>query len=256
MIKHSITKIILYSAITVIFIGLLSGCSADISTSGFGYDYPESEKYSSGGASLPMEGINELEINWVGGNVDVHTYEGTNIEFSETASSVTDELKYYLDDDRLIIRFCDPGEIHVISKDLTVMIPQDLNLSEIVIDSVSADVTLKDISCVNLKADNTSGKLTVDGSFQKIKVDSISGDTDLTCAVCPLAMNLDTISGSLILRIPENEGFECNFEKVNGSMECSFEATIADGKITYKNRAAVFNIETISGNIKILKKDA
>lgn len=143
---------------------------------------------------------------------------------------------------------------------------------EIVIDSVSGGIKLAGITCDELEVSTVSGAVTGDritarkvdseavsgrrslsGSMEEINIDGISGGTDIVSAICPSRVNVDTVSGSVTLTIPENDGFTAKYDKVSGSVNTEFEATHSKNTITYKNGGARFDFTSISGSVDILK---
>lgn len=62
-------------------------------TEGLGRDTGRGVKdgFVLGGASLPADGIREIEIEWIAGEVEIECYDGSEIVFSETSAEQLSE---------------------------------------------------------------------------------------------------------------------------------------------------------------------
>ncbi|MCL2539737.1 MAG: DUF4097 domain-containing protein [Oscillospiraceae bacterium] len=120
--------------------------------------------------------------------------------------------------------------------------------------SVSGRVDLDDVYADQLVADTISGRLEANGSFQSVSANSVSGSVNIDSAKMPERVAVDTVSGSLTLRIPENDGFEVNYSKVSGSFSCDFEVRQTNRTATHKGGGAKISLNTVSGSIRIRER--
>jgi lia operon protein LiaG len=155
---------------------------------------------------------------------------------------------------------------------------EKLSIKEFVCRNTSGSVNLKDISADKfdysntsgaLKADNlitkeanvkaVSGSMDIDGFTGDITGSETSGTIDITYKTFKNDVQLNSVSGSIKLRLPENSGFALDARSTSGSINSDFGITIEgevdkNKKIGYvKNKDNKINIKTVSGSIKIEK---
>lgn len=180
-----------------------------------------------------------------------------------------------------------------ITKNLTITIPKDkkfsefdinsasadiyadgINATEIEVDSASGGVEIKKLECndaninnasgdINIFCNNVgkidietvSGKTTVSGNYDDLYVSSVSGEITATVENENANIEAESVSGEIELGVDESiNGFIVDYEKVSGNFNCEFSGTDRDGRFVYGNGSAMFSIDTVSGNIEIVKK--
>ncbi len=265
--------------------------------------YQNSEAYAIGGNSIAAQDINDIEVNWLAGNVKILAYEGDEITFSETSTSALTEaekLRYLVKDGKLTIQFSAPSRglrmffNSTPEKTLELKVPQQLatSLNRLMLDSVSAQLDLQNISAKELAlytvsgpiyltnsscntltaesvsgeiifkavsadtltAENVSGAAELNGSFNDLDYESVSGSVSIDSEQALGNYQIETVSGSIKLAIPENPGFTVDYETVSGSFSCDFPTTSRKQQAIYKDGKALLDLETVSGSIKIIKK--
>jgi hypothetical protein len=144
------------------------------------------------------------------------------------------------------------------------------------IESISGDVTLEDGKIDGATVSTTSGEVTLDGVAGALKLTSVSGDIrvrdahdgqlDLSATSGEIeyegslasasANTLDSISGDIHLRLPEDSGFRLDASTVSGDLSSEFE--LRDGAAARRSLsgiagtgAATLTIGTTSGDIEI-----
>lgn len=120
--------------------------------------------------------------------------------------------------------------------------------------SVSGKIELENIVADELNSGNTSGGVDADGNFKELSISTVSGKIEIEAEVCPQMANIDSTSADILMKIPENEGFEVQFDSVSGDIDSEFEKTGTSTKFRYGNGAARFKFGTVSGDVKIEKK--
>ena len=183
------------------------------------------------------------------------------------------------------------GVFRNLSKTLTLSIPKALYLERLSVDTVSASVAIYGLDADSIAVNTTSGRIAVsdvgaeslrantvsgrvelskvnigeariqtisgrieaNGEFESFVSDSVSGASSAECAEMPRRVTMETVSGSITLRIPENDGFEVRYKRVSGSFNCDFEVTHSGNKAIHKDGGAVFSFSTVSGGMNIRK---
>ncbi len=259
--------------------------------------YQNESDYSVGDFTCNAE-IRAIKIYWIGGNINIESYDGSDIAVSENASGSIrrkDCLRYLVKDDTLIIRARKSGFYFgsgvKYRKNLTVRLPESLsqNLSQINIDSVSAqincagikcekfsfdsvsgDVTLSDSVVGEIKADSVSGsfhcdsvcaesvsmdtlsgKCIFDGSVKYAEFDSMSGRIEVTSSVFLEEIDVDTVSGNAYFTMPCGNGFSADFDSVSGDFDCNTSVSAKKGRYTYGDGSADYRFESVSGNVTL-----
>lgn len=235
--------------------GLL-GCVMINGVSSFN-QYPEAEKYSVGNFSYAAGDITRVEVDWVAGSIYIQQSDKATLQVEETGELTEEQqLHYLLEDGVLKIQYCASGytgTFPVKGKELTVEIPQDMDLS---VDSVSGNVILGDGTFGELKLDTTSGKIefgTV--SAEVCRLDTVSGSIRGEKLSCTKRLKADTTSGSV--QVDWLETPEADVETTSGDVDlCLYgqEAEIGttSGSITLKlEKGKRAEVESTSGSVTL-----
>lgn len=129
----------------------------------------------------------------------------------------------------------------------------EITCDELELDSVSGKITGERITARKVESDSVSGRRTLSGRMEELNIEGISGGAEIVSEICPRKVSVDTVSGSVSLTIPENDGFTVKYDKVSGSVNTDFAGTQSKNSITYKNGSADFDFTSISGGLDILK---
>ena len=207
--------------------------------------------------SVSAQEVSRLAIHWVAGSVRV--------EPSETATDIRfrligeDDAKFPMvwsqSGDTLVLSYAKstkmPIIVNVLRKDLVVTVPAGWSAQEIRIDNVSGDMTLTDIDVTDLTVDNVSGELDFSGFCRSAEVSTVSGDCTLTLTSAPNSIDLDSVSGQLVVVLPENTGFTAELDSLSGKMYSDFSTTYQDDTMYYLDGACKITMDSVSGNLRI-----
>ncbi|MBE7077720.1 MAG: DUF4097 domain-containing protein [Clostridiales bacterium] len=262
--------------IAVLFGALIgtSGCSKNLT-------YENAEKYTAGGTTLTAA-VTDVEIEWLAGSVEFAYGEGEGVTFKETSATDLDKrtmLYYWLENTTLHIKFAQSrigwwnGAYP--DKDLVVTLPKDLVLTEVEVDTASADIDLNNLSARRIEADSSSGAImgVLSDATKELNVESLSGSVDITAnglqkfeiettstdVKLSAGMDLsegsfDSISGNFTLTLPETfEGFSVEFESVSGNFNSDFTTEKRGNRYVYGTGATELEVENTSGNVNVKK---
>lgn len=218
-----------------------------------GYTYENHNRYSVGGASVDGR-VEALDISWIEGRVEIGYHDGDEIVLQEKASGKLTrkaELRWLVDDDTLYVKYAASGyrSGKNLNKQLTVLLPGRIDLDKVTINAVSADISVEALDAETVLFDNVSGSVaageinaddvkinTVSGAVKMdearvdaVEVNTTSGSVDIAFENTPDSIKTGTVSGKVILRLPEDAGFTAELGSVSGSVKCSFPAE-QDGK--------------------------
>ena len=260
------------------FFGIKIGEKLKLPFSNLSIGYEDAEKCTIGGGSVPQSAISEMDINWIAGNVKIEVWEKDTIEFSEnyTGNSQSDKMRYYVDDGKLIIQYREGGRLinnSLKGKQLTIKVPKGKIFDDFEIDSVSSDINIRGVVGRELSIDNVSGEIDIeDVEFDRTSINSVSGSIDvmgklsavdceavsgrivIESSICPDRVDFQSVSGSVTLKIPENDGFTARYNSVSGRFDCDFGVALDKKTAVYKEGSAKFDFETVSGKMSIYKK--
>ncbi len=105
----------------------------------------------------------------------------------------------------------------------------DMKIGSAFIDHVSGDLRCSNVTADYLKMDSVSGACQYTGSVKKLDFDSTSGDITVDSSEFPSEMNTDTVSGNAFFTIPEGAGFTAELDSVSGTLNCGVPV-VSDGK--------------------------
>ncbi len=276
-VQRILAMALLISILSLVF----SSCDIFSSNISYFYRYDNADRYTPiREGSYPASDIASLDIDWLDGEVVLETYSGTDIEFEEEsiASLEQDEqMHIYQDGKNLNIKYMASGLSKAPkAKKLVVRIPESHMLSELSLESVSANVSLCGISTVELEVDTVSGEILLDktilykdadintvsgdvsaaifGKVYDISAESVSGKLELSFENAPDHLEVESVSGDVKITVPENSGFSLKIDSVSGDMDSSLELLKDGGKYLYGDASSRFDVETVSGNLIIQKK--
>lgn len=130
-----------------------------------------------------------------------------------------------------------------------------VNCDELIVNTVSGKIEGKDHRADILEAKSTSGAIELNGEYREIEASTISGKIEIKDGICPDDADFSSVSGAVVLCIPENKGFEAAYESLSGSFRSEFGGdTGKSGRMVYGNGSASFQFSTTSGSMDIEKK--
>ena len=67
----------------------------------------------------------------------------------------------------------------------------------------------------------------------------------------PNSIDLDSVSGQLVVVLPENTGFTAELDSLSGKMYSDFSTTYQDDTMCYLDGACKITMDSVSGNLRI-----
>ncbi len=291
--SSAITRIVIYSLLVVLLTGLLGSALVVHAYGNWGLfglmdddrddDYDDEDAASFVTAengekiSVDAKEIRKIEVEWVSGEVTVEPGDVDSIQIQETQ---TDEpLRYSVKGDTLEILFCRPSirigwgwNRKLAAKDLTITVPKEWDGSELEIESVNADVLIRDLKVQKLdysgvsgkgtlencqvgklEAETVSGNVKLSGSIRELECSSVSADCDLVVTNVPDKISLEGVSGSLDLTLPADAGFTADIDGIKKDLDTDFAVTRRNGSYIAGDGSCKIEIEGVSGKAKIQK---
>lgn len=226
-----------------------AGDSASTSASA-SLDLPYHAEYT-----VPAEGITELDLSWTSGDVTVQPWSGDSIRLEEDSEvELTEDyrLLYTVEGGELKVRFDgQPNRDVTWRKVLLVWLPEALaqSLAKLDAATVSAEVTVLDLTAAELDIETVSGGVYARGGFGELDFSTVSGDMTLETNET-FRLDAETTSGSVCLRLPEDMGLTLDFASTSGDIRAKDQDHPFAGKkgrLTLGDGASFAEISTTSG---------
>lgn len=240
------------------------------------WQYDHSERYAVGSGSVPAQGIDTIEVNWISGRVDVVVTDGDAIRFREPQGlDEADQLRYLVDGNRLILQFCASKWSFRFSppnKTLTLEIPKSLadDMNTLELNLVSAGLQVDGITareceletvsgtsrfsgCAfdHMEVDSVSGDLTYEGRLDTLEYDAVSGDVSLRLDNTPREIAMDQVSGDVDIYLPADAAFSATMDSASGDFTSLFP-TVRQGDTYFcGSGGGVFQFDSASGDVTI-----
>ena len=227
--------------------------------SGFGFQFPslfgtykDAGKYNAGSFEYVASDVDEVEIHWVAGKIDVEQSNGSSLSVSESGKNLKkdQQLHWYKKGDKLIIQYCKSGyhgRIKSGEKNLTVEVPEGIALS---VDTVSGDVKADDArEFKKADFDTVSGDITLRASeCEKISVDSVSGDVTIGVSSCD-EIEIDTVSGDATFEKLPEDGAKIKLSSVSGKLHTDKEHEENKKEYKFGKGDCSISVDTVSGDV-------
>lgn len=283
--RNAIIRIIAWTVSLVILVALLV---AGINWfHPFGFSMKETEiplvplegNRKPGESSVFPGGIQEIEIDWVSGNIRLVPANVSNIEVSESA---VDDSRYAMickqEGETLKIEYCKNTTLTDLkdlkfSKDLTILVPMDWRGRAVEVDAASAKLFVQDLAIQEVEVDTASGSSQFDNcTVNTLDIDTASGDVrfsgqlnQLDCDSAsagiyaeldnvPSEIDMDTASGSVELVLPKDAGFAVHMDTMSGKFDSDFPYSAKNGVYLSGDGACRIDMSSMSGKVSIRSK--
>ena len=223
--------------------------------------------------------IQEIEIDWLSGNIRLMP---ANVDRIEVSEAPVENAKYAMvcnqNGQTLKIQYCQDtlfGDWKnlKLSKDLTILVPMDWEGRALKVDAASAGLYVQDLTLREVELDTASGasqfdRCTVDaldidtasgdirfsGSLNKLDCDSASAGIYAELDNVPSEMDMDTASGAVELVLPKDAGFSVKMDTMSGKFDSDFSTTLKNGRYVSGDGACRIDMSSMSGKVTIRAK--
>ncbi len=245
-------------AVAVFLTGVFVGSSPALLDNVFNGDVQEDVTLTDGSEITVTQDIKNIKVDWVSGSVRfVHT-DAENVQFVETSDegiSKSDALVYTVRGNTLEIEFAKSSfgiNVSVPSKDLLIKLPESV-MERVDISSVSANVSLDWLYAREVFVETVSADVIYNnGYIDELDIEGVSGDIEIKQTVCP-HYDLETVSGEIVLTLPSDASFRAEFDSVSGDFFTTFDVTANGDEYICAGGTDEINIDTVSGNARVLK---
>lgn len=260
----------------VLFIGIitLTGCNKLNVVTSYVYD---DTNYSVGNKAFGFS-IDTINIDWIAGNVYIIQSSNSEIIIREDVDiEIEDQYRmhYLYEDGVLNVKYT--ASIKLLeytfkTKDLYLMLPataneininnvssdihiQMVNINDLDIDNVSGYINIEDTTVNELEIENISGEIILfDNYMNVVDIDTVSGNVGLSFKTLPNDIDVSSTSAIISIYMKETESLGVEFETVSGELRTNLEYTKVDDYYNFNNSILKYEVDTVSGDLKILKK--
>ena len=197
---------------SILFLGICFTVSTFCSCESSYDDYDDAKFYTAGDFQYQATEVKEIEIDWIGGSIEIQPGESGKVSGIENSLTRSDSQKmyHYLDGDTLKIEYCASGykgEIDENQKNLQIEIPKGIDLH---IETKSASVSIGTIEVRSLSIDSTSGDITGERWTVQTDVEIETGSGCLSVGeLIADDLDFDSKSGSLSIE-------RCQLKQIDG----------------------------------------
>ncbi len=183
----------------------------------------------------PLDPRGRVEIDNLKGRVEVRGWDRPEVKITGSLGEGVEKFSLEGDRDALHIEVKYPSRSK--KTEPTVLILQVPLRAELEIDTVSADIMVHGMASPEMSLESVSGGITANGAPRRAKVESVSGDVNLTFNSGDVDVN--TVSGDLTLN-----------GRLNG--EVSVETVAGDVHVDNKGeKLSSFKAGTVSGDVEV-----
>ena len=229
--------------ITALFIclAILAVCAWTLFGRNLGLSYANADQYTAGEARIASP-VENLDVHWTEGQINVEYHTGTEILVSETASralSGDDQLRWWLDGTTLRIQYAKAGFRFSfnLNKTLTISLPEGTAFKTAGIYATSASMNIAELAADEIRLESTSGDLYAVTRTGKLSAGSTSGSLSLRQDSPLETADFSSTSGSI----------SASLESVK---ELSAGSTSGDIALTVSGSAAKVYLHSTSGSIR------
>ncbi len=202
----------------------------------YGLDPTDMSEYYAMGEYYPPDTVDTLNVNWVGGRVEIVAYDETSYFVEEAATRQLREderLSYFLDGNTFSIFYVESDEtvIDDAFKKVEIRIPRERaqNLKSINVNT-NGEVVFKNLIAENITVNNVNSEVRFENVYSKNTV-------------------VETDGGNVGLKVNNNTGYSVDFESKTGTLTSYVGESLnsyVSGSGTYP-----FTVITVKGNLDV-----
>lgn len=252
--SNAIARIVIYSIVILLLVGLLVTCIAVgsfmiITDAG-------SNNLTSHETTVPASEVDNLSIEWAAGSVIIQTADTANITVTEsghynekynmvcTQSGSTLKIQYAKS--TLMVGFGSVPE-----KELVITVPENWNVKEIELDGAALNVDISGITVEELNLDGAAMKLSFNGQLSSMDVDGAACELHIVCGNEPDTIEIDGASCEIDLTLPAGCGFLVQMDGLGCSFDSNVDFTSKNGSYSYGDRHCTLNIDGLSCEVTV-----
>lgn len=223
--RNAIVRIIVYSLLALVLTGMLV---TGLMTNFFNNISSGTVNVVNAEAEVNAEQVDNLQINWLSGNVVIKAEAVDRIILRETAdNAIKKPMTYRCDNSTLEIDHSNQRIFGPFNrpqkKNLVVIVPLDWECRETEIDGGGLEITINGLNIRDLSVDGAGVVMNVNSSIQDLSIDGAGCEITLNCTDRPKSIELDGAGCVLDLILPA----ECGFRLETDGLGCEVNTDIS-----------------------------
>lgn len=250
----AIIRIVLYSLVAVLLIGLLL---AGLGIGSFIFQIDSgNHAYTTGGGSVEAAEVTSIRINWASGSVILQTGDTDQIRFEESGNfSEEYAMVYEVKNGKLKLEYAKPrfaiGFGSIPSKDLVITVPESWICEELELDGAALQVEIRELSVQDLDIDGAACEVSFLGSLDRLSCDGAACELNITCRNRPQEFDLDGASCQLDLTIPDGCGFQVRMDGLSCHFRSDAEYTVSNKTYLYGDQHCRIDADGVSCEVTV-----
>lgn len=248
---NAITRIVIYSILILLLIGILCAC---LGLGQLSFRIGKKGSYVDGETSLAAADISNLSIDWAAGSIRIITADTDSITFSEDGETDDERMTYRKEGNTLHLSYSTGIRIGFHStpqKDLTITVPRDWVCSTLEIDGAVLDIHTTDVAIETIELDGAANKLTASGNIEKLDCDGASNIITLNCVQRPRRIEIDGASCKLNLTLPKGCGFRAELDGISCDLDTRLPYQTRDEYHSYGDEYCRIDVDGVSCKVNI-----
>lgn len=141
--------------------------------------------------------------------------------------------------------------------DYYIKVPSKTNLDKI--ENINGNIIVNDINGY-IKSSTVNGNIKIENFAGEIKAETVNGSIKIILSELKDDIKCETVNGGIDIHLPEDINARIFAENINGAIDSDFPISIRSKIINKELRGQIGNggnlirLETVNGNISILKK--
>ena len=257
--RNAIARIVIYSILAVVLTGvLLVGMLVNDFIIDFGSSGVTTEESE---ASIDVDGIKKLDIEWACGAVTIQVADTDQITFTETAPENSKyQMTYDVNGSTLELNYSQRfsigcGNNSLPTKDLLITVPRDWICEELQIEGAALTIDIQRITVKKIEMNGAANNLQFVGSVETIDIDGASNNIHLNCESHPTLIDIDGASCELDLILPKGCGFAVNMDGLNCDFHSDLDYATKNDQYIYGNGHTNVSVNGLSCDVTISESD-
>lgn len=130
-----------------------------------------------------------------------------------------------------------------------------LDLEQAELSTVSGVCTLRDCTVDTLKMEAASGDLNFTGTLGQLKFDGVSAKANLTVREAPEKIKMNSVSGDLDLTLPAGRGFTLDSSSLSGRLDTDLPTAEQGGRTVSGDGACEIELNGVSASAHIRQEE-
>lgn len=131
------------------------------------------------------------------------------------------------------------------------LLAESLHADRLRLSSTSGAVSARQIETEDVEAKGVSSAVYLQGLIRRVYTHTISGNTEVASSVCPQLGRLESVSGSLYLKLPPRSSFRAEYTSVSGRFDSRFDGQYDHSAFITESGLAQLRLSTTSGPIQV-----